>query len=153
MKNKITFGILSILLTVVGVIIYINLHSSEQKNIKYVTEESYKKNLLCQEEMTHQVFGKLKQNGNPLSKELNLKWFFHTNCKSKAKDLIHELKNLSNIKDPIINFDDKVWVISGWTTKMFVSDSIVVSWTSDMCKLGYKNDCEFEGFKIFPNQN
>ena len=40
----------------------------------------------------------------------------------------------------------KLFIISGLTTKIKMSDENVKIWVKQMCELGYKFDCEFDGW-------
>jgi hypothetical protein len=42
-------------------------------------------------------------------------------------------------------------VITGWTIKMAMVDSALIIWTKQMCDLGYKFDCEFDGWGAEPD--
>ncbi|MFC3562039.1 ribonuclease E inhibitor RraB [Pedobacter jamesrossensis] len=37
-------------------------------------------------------------------------------------------------------------------TKMKMTDEVVKQWTKQMCELGYKFDCEFDGWGTEPDQ-
>jgi hypothetical protein len=48
--------------------------------------------------------------------------------------------------------DAKLQVITGWTEKIEMSDANVAAWTRGMCELGFKHDCEFDGWGTNPGQ-
>lgn len=48
--------------------------------------------------------------------------------------------------------DKNLFIVTGWTTKMKMADGVVKQWTEQMCKLGYKFDCEFDGWGTDPCQ-
>lgn len=41
--------------------------------------------------------------------------------------------------------DSSLFVITGWTTPMMMTDAVVVTLSEKMCDVGYKFDCEFDG--------
>jgi len=44
------------------------------------------------------------------------------------------------------------FIITGWTTKMKMQADVVANWAEQMCDLGYKYDCEFDGWGTSPDQ-
>jgi regulator of RNase E activity RraB len=40
----------------------------------------------------------------------------------------------------------KVQVITGWITEITIRDAAVLDWTREMCTLGFKYDCAFDGW-------
>jgi len=48
--------------------------------------------------------------------------------------------------------DKKLFVITGWTSKIKMSEEIVKQWVENMCNLGFKFDCEFDGWGTTPDQ-
>ena len=42
--------------------------------------------------------------------------------------------------------DKNLYVISGWTTRIEMQDSLVIEWAVSMCDVGFKNDCDFDGW-------
>ncbi len=84
--------------------------------------------------------------------ELKLEYFFYTNTADKAKLFAEEIKKLNyEVTDKQSAYDNS-FIITGWTTKMKMEDKVVANWTKEMCELGYKFDCEFDGWGTSPNQ-
>ena len=42
----------------------------------------------------------------------------------------------------------KLFIITGWTIVMRMSNDIVLNWTKEMCEMGYNFDCDFDGNEI-----
>ncbi|GAA5484846.1 hypothetical protein Hsar01_04099 [Haloferula sargassicola] len=85
--------------------------------------------------------------------KLKLEYFFYTNTKEKAESLAKELAGRGYIGDfDVAASDSSQFVITGWTPPMAMSDEVVVGWTGEMCEIGYKFDCEFDGWGTNPNQ-
>jgi regulator of RNase E activity RraB len=120
---------------------------------KFVTEDSYKKNKDNQVNMAPQPLKQLRDLGVTETKELKLEYFFYTNSIDKAKSLADEIQKMNySVKHGQSAGDKKLFVITGWTIKMAMADSVVIEWTKQMCDLGYKFDCEFDGWGTEPDQ-
>ena len=65
----------------------------------------------------------------------------------KAAALAAELKNKNYEAEhrPSVS-NAKVQVITGWTAEITMSDNAVLDWTREMCALGFKHDCDFDGW-------
>ena len=46
----------------------------------------------------------------------------------------------------------KIFVITGWTSPIKMDENTVLNWTKDMCEVGYKYDCDFDGWGTNPDQ-
>jgi regulator of RNase E activity RraB len=153
MKKKILFGLIltSIIIITMG---FFDLFSTKQNpDKKFVTEDSYKKNKENQVNMAPQTLKQLRDLGVTETKELKLEYFFYTNSMDKAKSLADVIQKMNyNVKYGKSAGDKKLFVITGWTTKMVMSDLVVIDWTKQMCDLGYKFDCEFDGWGTEPDQ-
>jgi regulator of RNase E activity RraB len=153
MKKKILFGLIltSIIIITMG---FFDLFSTKQNpDKKFVTEDSYKKNKDNQINMAPQTLKQLRDLGVTEAKELKLEYFFYTNSLDKAKTLADEIQKLNyTVKYDKSAGDKKLFVITGWTIKLAMADSVVIDWTKQMCDLGYKFDCEFDGWGTEPDQ-
>jgi regulator of RNase E activity RraB len=47
---------------------------------------------------------------------------------------------------------EKLFMVTGWTTIMKMENEILKNWTKQMCELGYKFDCDFDGWGTTPDQ-
>ncbi len=101
--------------------------------------------------MATQTLEQLRQAGVTEDKELKLEYFFYTNSNEKAKELANELAKLNYTVEHKLAVDSKTeFIITGWTTKMKMTEDVVKKWTKEMCELGYKNDCDFDGWGTQP---
>ena len=122
-----------------------------QDNNRYVTEEIFKNNIQKQVDMTSQTLDRLRKAGVSADKELKLEFFFFTNSDDKAKKLADALAKLSYSVEYRLAAESKTeFVITGWTTKMKMSEDVVKKWTKEMCQLGYKFDCDYDGWGTQP---
>jgi len=119
----------------------------------FVSELAFENNRTKQMQMTPLTIKELKKIDVSEDKELKLEYFFYTNSDKKANAFAQELKTLNyEVKSRPSAGDKKLFIITGWTTKMQMEDSIVANWTKTMCELGYGFDCEFDGWGTTPNQ-
>ena len=123
-------------------------------NKQFVTENSLKRNSENQLAMTPKTLMQLREIDVDENMELKLEYFFYTNNLEKAQKLAAELEALHYSVDFGKSGSDKnLFVITGWSTRMQMSNEAVGLWTSQMCQLGYKYDCEFDGWGTSPDQD
>jgi regulator of RNase E activity RraB len=121
---------------------------------QFVTESEFKTNHSKQIQMTPQTLNQLRSIDVSEEQQLKLEYFFYTNELNKAVQLSDELKKVDySVVYEQSEGDKKLFVITGWSTKMQMSNNVVEKWTSDMCELGYKFDCEFDGWGTTPDQD
>lgn len=120
---------------------------------KFVSENDFKTNQSRQVEMAPQTLAQLRNLNVSESQNLKLEFFFYTNNLEKAGALANELEKLNySVEFGQSAGDKKLFVITGWSIKMQMSNNVVEKWTSEMCEVGYKFDCEFDGWGTTPNQ-
>jgi regulator of RNase E activity RraB len=126
--------------------------SKQNQDKKFVTEDSFKRNRENQNRMAPYTIKQLRELGVTETNELKLEYFFYTNSIEKAKNLADEIQKMNYSVSYGKSAGDKtLFVITGWTMKMSIADSVVIEWTSQMCDLGYKFDCEFDGWGTEPD--
>jgi len=119
----------------------------------FVSEADFEANRVKQTSMAPQTMEQLRGYGVTDESKLKLEYFFYTNTKEKAEALATELASRGyDGEHDVAAGDPSQYVITGWTTPMSMSNEVVVSWTGEMCDLGYKFDCEFDGWGTNPNQ-
>jgi regulator of RNase E activity RraB len=117
------------------------------KDKRYVTEEAFKKNSSKQAEALPAVLAVLKKHSLTDTNLRCLEFFFYTNTSEKAKLLAAELqKKEYSASYEKLGYNNKSFVITGWTRKISINDSDLAAWAKEMCELGYKYDCEFDGW-------
>lgn len=124
------------------------------KDDRYINESTFKKTVQKQEEMNAQTLTQLNKYAVGDNSELSLEFFFYTDKQDKASNLAIELKQLKYSIESVDKSagDPKLWTVTGWTTPMQMDINSVTKWTEQMCKLGYENDCEFDGWGTNPDQ-
>lgn len=126
---------------------------SKSNSKQFVSEASFNSNLHKQLQLTPLTLDELRKLNIDSDEELKLEYFFYTNTLEKASQLAVELKKLNyTIQHDVSANDKKIFIITGWTTKMKVRDEVIKQWTKQMCELGYQFDCDFDGWGTSPKQ-
>lgn len=119
----------------------------------FVSESAYNSNKSTQTQLTPQTLGQLRKLNVDEERALKLEFFFYTDTAEKAQALTTDLSNLGyETSNSLSASNSKEYVITGWTTKILMTDSCVGEWVNQMCELGYKHDCEFDGWGTTPEQ-
>ena len=118
----------------------------------FVSKPAFAENRAKQAAMTPQTMKQLRSHGVTDSTRLKLEYFFYTNSKVNASALASELDARGYVGGhQVAAGDPSLFVITGWTTPMLMTDATVVTWSEEMCDVGYKFDCEFDGWGTHPN--
>ena len=133
---------------------FIDFFSSKQNEVKkFVDEHRYRTNQVNQVKMAPETLKQLRDLGVTETKELKLEYFFYTNTLEKSKIFADEIQKLNySVKYGKSAGDKKLFIITGWTFKMPMSDYVVKEWVKKMCEIGYKYDCDFDGWGTEPDQ-
>lgn len=123
----------------------INFHTPNNK--RHVSEESFRTNTQRQAAAAPQVLGIIKQHSLSDTNLRCLEYFFYTNTIEKAKLLAAELhKKEYSVAFREDGYRKNQFVITGWTRKISIEQNALSNWVNEMCELGYKYDCEFDGW-------
>ena len=126
-----------------------------KKDDRYISESTFKATVQKQKEMNTQTLTQLSKYGVTDNSELKLEFFFYTDTQDKASNLAIELKKMNYNIEPVDKSagDPKLWAITGWTTPIKMDITTVTKWTEQMCKIGFENDCDFDGWGTNPDQS
>ncbi|WP_343637353.1 ribonuclease E inhibitor RraB [Fluviicola sp.] len=123
------------------------------KSRPFLNEANFRNSRDTQKHMTPKTLEQLRKIGVNEVSELKLEYFFYTNTADKAELLAAEIAKLGyDVQFGVSASDKKLFIITGWTNKMKMSDEVVTNWTVQMCDLGYQFDCEFDGWGTTPDQ-
>jgi len=115
---------------------------------RFVSEEEFEANLKSQMAMTPQTLGQLRAYDVTPEQRRRLEFFFYTDTLEKAAALAAELKDRAYEVDCRPSASNaEVQLITGSTSEMTMSDATVLNWTREMCILGFKHDCNFDGWE------
>ncbi len=126
----------------------------KQNTTRFITETVFQEKRDKQLQMTPQLIEELRKLGVKAENELKLEYFFYTNTAEKAKNLATEIEKLGYEGEHGVSASSvQLFVITGWTTKIQMSDATLLDWTREMCELGFKFDAVFDGWGTYPNQD
>lgn len=127
--------------------------NGKSKNKKFVSIDTFLDNRSMQGQMVPRAVEKLRKFDVNSEKKLQLEYFFYSNTAEKAERLSNALKNLNYIVyDETPAMTEKLFSITGLTTKMQMSDEVLIQWAKEMCEIGYTFDCEFDGWGTLIDQ-
>lgn len=127
---------------------------SRRTSKPFCTESQYVANRDLQSSMSPMVLIELGKHGVSESTRLKLEVFFYTDCKEKADRLRDELHALNYEVEACRSGDRKrPFLVNGWSPQIQMDEVTVVQWTRQMCDLGQKHDCEFDGWGTTPKQD
>lgn len=119
----------------------------------FISKDEYQSGRKKQIEMTTETLQQLREYGVGDSTQLKLEYFFYTNQEAKAVALAGELQNKDySAETERLEGDEESFLITGWTDKMLMTENTVTNWVGMMCDLGFKHDCEFDGWGTNPEQ-
>jgi regulator of RNase E activity RraB len=116
---------------------------------RFLPEKHFSKIMRNQSLMTPEALAQLKKRGVSSSDNRKLEYFFYTNTIKKANSLANELRELKYEVTSRKVKNGKQYVITGWTGEICLDEKTTLSWVREMCALGYKHDCEFDGWGTF----
>jgi len=122
-------------------------------NKQFVSAPAFENQVAKQMQMAPLTMKELRKINVNEDKELKLEFFFYTNTAQKANVFAQELEKLNyEVRSGQSAGDKKLFIVTGWTTKMKMEDVIVSNWAKTMCELGFSFDCEFDGWGTTPDQ-
>lgn len=126
---------------------------SKSNNNQFVSKDMFVKNRDKQIQMTRQTLNELRKHDVTVDEELKLEYFFYTNTAEKAEKLALEIAKMEyTVQHGVSAGDDKLFIVTGWTTKIRMAEDNVKQWVKQMCELGGEFDCEFDGWGTTPSQ-
>lgn len=120
----------------------------------FVRRRKYIENQKMQIQLAPEVLNHLRDYGLSDDKELKLEFFFYSKTQVNADALAHELTELKyEVETGKSAGSEKLILVTGWTVKMKMDDNTIQHWTEEMCDLGYRFDCKFDGWGTTPDQD
>ncbi len=119
-----------------------------------ISEIQHKENIERHKAMNSRVLKQLLALGMNENANLKLEFFFYTDQQDKANNLAIELTRLGyKIEKTEPSAGNKnLYLVSGWSTEINMDSSHITEWTTRMCELGLKEDCQFDGWGTFHDQ-
>lgn len=123
----------------------LNIFQTKEK--RFVTEGAFRSNLKNQSEMNRQLLLQLRKQNVTEEKQCRIEYFFYADKEANGKELCRALISIGYTSSCKVSSGDKrLFVINGWTNKITMSDSNLSGWSERMCTIGYKYDCDFDGW-------
>jgi regulator of RNase E activity RraB len=119
---------------------------------RFLSDKDHRKNVKLQLSMTPQTLKQLHSYGVNDNSKLKLEFFFFTDQSEKAEKLKSALDDKSYSIRELHLTENQHWIISGWTTQLQMDLDTILSWTKEMCDIGFEHDCEFDGWGTTPEQ-
>lgn len=127
--------------------------NGKSKIKKFVSIDTFLDNRNIQAQMVPRTVEQLQKFNISSEKKSQLEYFFYSNSAEKAARLAAEMKKLNYIvydETPAAN--KELFSTNGLTTKMQMSDEVLIQWAKEMCEIGYTFDCEFDGWGTLIDQ-
>lgn len=120
----------------------------------FVKKNEYKRNLTLQKKMSIKTIQQLENSLNGQVDRLNLEFFFYTNNQQKAEKLQEALLSIGYFsKIQKVSNEESVHLITGWSSKILLSRNVILAWVTEMCEIGFRNDCDFDGWGASGEEN
>ena len=131
-----------------------NLFKSKPKKPgRFLSEQEAKEDLVPgQIASNYPLLEVLKQHGVTDKDQLRLEFAFFTNDIDKGENLKKALSIRADYQVDHLIRVKKLWRLTGWSNKIKMDIDSINHWTFDMCKIGFDNDCKFDGWGTFPEK-
>lgn len=114
---------------------------------RFVTEQAFQQNTGNQVEGSAETLEALYSHGVKPTDSKSLEFFFYTNHASKADALTAQLVSMGYKAANARSEDDKnLYLITGRTTPVQMTESAIRPWTMQMCQIGFTHDADFDGW-------
>lgn len=122
----------------------------KRKKARFVDEEALARSLASQTDVVG-VVDALEAAGMPPNATLQVEYFFYADVESNGQALARELhtRGYSTECRPAAD-GGPLFCITGWTIPLVINREWLASWAADMVRLGFRHDCEFDGWGTYP---
>lgn len=126
------------------------LHLLKRKRKKqFVSEVDFSTNRGRQSHLAIEKLVQLREANIEEEDMLKIDYSFCTDTIEKAQELITALQHLDySIENKITDSKKGLLIIKGRSTSVKMMHEVLRKWATDMCDLGYKCDCDFNGWEI-----
>ena len=126
---------------------------SEEEVEKYISAQQHEDNLSSQLATSPELVEQFRGFGITEDRTCKLEYFFYTNTSEKAAALSCALREIGyEAQTEESGPGKKIRVVAGATVPVLMATEKVLEWTKLMCTLGFKHDCEFDGWGLSPQQ-
>jgi len=117
-------------------------------NRRFIDEKKYKLSLEKQSTSDKAIIIQLRKNNVISTTKYKVEYFFYSNTLEKVQNLGKELRKMDYEVKTGESSGGNLYIAKGLTTEMLMDDLVIRTWTSKMIEIGYKNDCEFDGWGV-----
>lgn len=120
---------------------------------QFVSVKRFEETVEKQSQAVPEILERLQQLEDSPSEVLRLEFFFYTNAAGKAKEFSDCLKKRGyTVEYGKSGGISDLFLVTGWTSPLSMSEKSVMAWSKEMCELGYEYDCDFDGWGTTPDQ-
>lgn len=120
-----------------------------QRKKQFVSEINFSTNRGRQSHLAIEKLVNLREANVEEEDMLKIDYYFCTDTVEKAQELIKALQHLDHsIENKISDSKKGVLIVKGTSTPVKMMHEVLRKWAFDMCDLGYKYDCNFDGWEI-----
>ena len=123
-----------------------SFNSFRQRLYRFFSRDEYEESSRMQKTLNEKVLGLFHGYGG--TKEFQgVEFFFYTDTQDKANNLAIELSAMGyDVYGVSKDADADKYSITGCTMPIKMDEESLTDWSKQMCKLGYDNDCQFDGW-------
>lgn len=126
----------------------LDLLNSKRKK-QFVSETNFSTNRSRQSHLAIATLVRLREVNVEEEDTLKVDYFFYADTIEKAQELTKALENFNyKVENKVDVNNKKLFIIQGQSTPIKMMHEVLRKWAVDMCELGYKYDCDFEGWEI-----
>ena len=122
-----------------------SFNSFRQHLYRFFSKKEYEDKKDMQQTLNNKVLGLFQDYGGK-SEYMSVEFFFYTDTQDKANNLAIELAAMGYEMYGADKGSDDKYSIIGCTMPIGMHEESVTNWSKQMCKLGYDNDCQFDGW-------
>jgi hypothetical protein len=164
MRKKIILGLIVITVLFVGILFFIYENPSLNPDLNqenYFTKDNFKNTLAAHMRVLNKDNSFMHQdirriyNKEISEKEMKLEFAFSSYNYDKAEKLNLILRKLNYKSELFIKKDiyRKTIIITGWTPKLRMTETVIKNWVTTMCNIGSTYDSEFSAWIIKLDQD
>ena len=121
--------------------------NQDSKKLQFVSDAEFENNLESHDSKVARTLGVMRGSHLKAKKKLEIDFFFYTDTSEKAEKIADELRKLDfEVSCHEHKMERKIYSVVCSTDKLENDEELLIYWTKHMCQLGYKFDCEFDGW-------
>jgi hypothetical protein len=124
-----------------------NAHNISIRQRRFISRARYKEDRGWQREIMLTITGKIRHKYQMPAQNRQLEYYFYTDIEQKAISLLQKLEEYGYSSSyGLVPEHSGLFVIKGSTDEVFMAVEDFVAWAEKMCDIGFRCDCEFDGW-------